>query len=114
MPSRLAGTALAHLGDLLLLTLCLVSCVQGLAIVIVLVTAALSKNNIEKIIADYSYDSDNAAAISELQDAITPLRSSMAFNSLLVICMLAGFAFSAFTLGKPLRERKSAAAVHEH
>ena len=76
---------------------------QGLAIVIVMVTDVLAKENINTTIKEYSYDEANADAISELNDSLDSLNVSLGMNGTLAGLMLLGFIFSAFTLGKPLR-----------
>ena len=71
-------------------------------------TDVLAKNNITQTIDDYSYDSQNASAIQELKDAISPLDVSLGMNSTLAALMLLSFVFSAVTLGKPLRQKEVA------
>ena len=68
-----------------------------------MVTSVLAKNNINKTIDDYSYDSKNADAIQELDDSKSSLEASIVLNGMLAGLMVVGFIFSAFTLGKPLR-----------
>ena len=76
-----------------------------MAIAIIMVTSVLAKNNINKTIDDYSYDSANADAIQELDDSKSSLEASLVLNGALAGLMVAGFIFSAFTLGKPLRQQ---------
>ena len=72
-----------------------------------MVTSVLAKNNINQTIDDYSYDSANADAIQELDDSKAALEASLVLNGALAGLMVAGFVFSAFTLGKPLRQKES-------
>ena len=87
---------------------CTSFCFQGLAIVIIMVTASLANSNIDQISDDYSYDESNKDAIDSLKDAQGPLKMSMIFNGILAGCMLLNFVLGGFTLGKPLRQHKSA------
>ena len=89
-----------------LVVIILISLLQGLAIVIILVTGHLAKENIDQTIDDYSYDSSNMPAINELKDSKGALSASIGLNSTLIVFMVANFVLSAFTLGKPLREKK--------
>ena len=69
-------------------------------------TSSLAKDNINQTIEDYSYDSANDSAISQLNDSLYPLNVSVGMNSLLVAFMIGNFILSGFTLGQPLRSTK--------